>query len=121
MVGADSIWFAPSTTDAPPPHLRVRRCFMMAEFAVVPLTQNHLTGAVAEALEEVKKCQVHYQLGPMGTTLEGSPDQVFLALRKCYEKLAHSQSRILMTITLDSRKSDSTTLSEMVRSVESCF
>lgn len=94
---------------------------MMAEFAVVPLTQEHLTAAVAQALEEVKKCQVHYQLGPMGTTLEGNPDQVFLALRKCYEKLAHSNARVFMTIALDSRKTSSTTLSDMVRSVESCF
>jgi len=94
---------------------------MMAEFAVVPLTQSHLTGAVAEALEEVKKCQVHYQLGPMGTSLEGNPDQVFLALRKCYEKLAHSNSRIFMTITLDSRKTNSAALAEMVKSVESCI
>jgi len=94
---------------------------MMAEFAVVPLTQDHLTGAVAAALEEIKKCQVHYQLGPMGTSLEGSPDQVFLALRKCYEKLSHSNNRIFMTITLDSRKTDSTALAEMVKSVESCF
>ncbi|MFM8268846.1 MAG: MTH1187 family thiamine-binding protein [Pseudomonadota bacterium] len=94
---------------------------MMAEFAIVPLSKEHLSGAVALALEEIKKCQVHYQLGPMGTSLEGPSDQVFLALRKCYEKLSHSNSRILMTITLDSRKTDSTTLSEMVRSVESCF
>lgn len=93
----------------------------MAEFAIVPLSQEHLSVTVAQALEEIKKCQVHYQLGPMGTSLEGSPDQVFLALRKCYEKLSHSNARILMTITLDSRKTDSATLSEMVRSVESCF
>lgn len=94
---------------------------MMAEFAILPANQDHLTPSVAAAIHELKKCQVHYQLGPMSTSIEGSPDQVFLALRKCYEKLSHSNMRVFMTITLDSRATDATSLSERVSSVESQF
>ena len=92
---------------------------MLAEFSVLPLNQHHLSSAVATALSEVKKCQVHYQVGPMSTSIEGHPDQVFLALRKCFEKLAHSHDRVIMTITLDSRLTTAQSLSEMVSAVES--
>lgn len=92
---------------------------MMAEFAVVPLKQEHFSPSVAIALDEVKKCSVKFQLGPMSTSMEGTPDQVFLALRKVYEKLAHSQDRLFMTIALDSRDTKSSSLSDRVDSVES--
>lgn len=92
---------------------------MMAEFAVLPINKSHLSSSVATAIDELKKCQVHFQLGPMGTSLEGTPDQVFLALRKCYEKLSHSDGRIFMTITLDSRETKASSLAEVVSAVES--
>ena len=94
---------------------------MMAEFAILPAKQDHLSPAIATAIDELKKCQVHYQLGPMSTSIEGSPDQVFLALRKCYEKLAHSNQRVFMTITLDSSVTNATSLSDRIASVESQF
>jgi len=92
---------------------------MMAEFAVLPLNKNHLSGSVATAIGELKKCQVHFQLGPMSTSIEGSPDQVFLALRKCFERLSHSNDRVFMTITLDSRETKASSLAEVVSAVES--
>jgi len=92
---------------------------MMAEISVFPSKQEHLSPAVAVALEEIEKCQVHYQLGPMGTALEGHPDQVFLALRKVYEKLSHAHDRLFMTISLDSRETRSSSLLDRVSAVES--
>jgi len=91
---------------------------VLAEFAVLPLHQDHFTSSIATAIDELKKCRVHFNLGPMGTSVEGPPEQVFLALRKCFEKLSKSEGRILMTITLDSKNTNPSTLSEMVSSVE---
>jgi len=91
---------------------------VLAEFAVLPIHQDHFSSSIATALNEVKQCHVQFTLGPMGTSLEGTSDQVFLALRKCYEKLAKLEGRIVMTITLDSRKTNPTSLSEMINSVE---
>ena len=92
---------------------------MMAEFAIVPSKQEHLSPAIAIALEEIKKCTVKFQLGPMSTSVEGTPDQVFLAMRKVYEKLSHSHDRLFMTISLDSRETKSSSLSDRINSVES--
>jgi len=58
-------------------------------------------------------------LGPMSTSIEGTPDQVFLALRKCFEKLSHSDGRIFMTVTLDSQETKATSLAERITAVES--
>lgn len=91
---------------------------MMAEIAVYPLKQDHLSPAVAKALEEIKKCEVQYQLGPMSTSIEGTADQVFLALRKVYEKLAHSEERVFMNVSLDSISTQATSLADRVSSVE---
>lgn len=91
---------------------------VIAEFAVLPLHQDHFSSSIAKAIGEIKKCSVQFNLGPMGTALEGPPEQVFLALRKCYEKLSQTEGRVVMTITLDSRKTNASTLSEMVSSVE---
>lgn len=92
---------------------------MMAEIAVFPSKEDHLSPVIAVALDEIEKCQVHYQVGPMGTSLEGHPDQVFLALRKVYEKLSHSQDRLFMTVSLDSRETKASSLVDRVTAVES--
>jgi uncharacterized protein YqgV (UPF0045/DUF77 family) len=55
----------------------------------------------------------------MSTSIEGTPDQVFLALRKTFEKLSHSDGRIFMTITLDSQETKATSLAERITAVES--
>lgn len=91
---------------------------MMAEIAVYPSKQEHMSPAIAMALQEIKKCEVQYQLGPMSTSIEGTADQVFLALRKVYEKLAHSEERIFMSISLDSTPTRATSLADRVSSVE---
>lgn len=91
---------------------------MMAEIAVYPTKQAHFTPTIAKALEEIKKCEVQYQLGPMSTSIEGTADQVFLALRKVYEKLAHSEERLFMNISLDSSPTQATSLADRVSAVE---
>lgn len=91
---------------------------VLAEFAIVPTQQEHFSSSIALAIDEIKKCQVQFNIGPMGTALEGTSDQVFLALRKCFEKLSKTEGRLIMTITLDSRTTDPSSLSDMINSVE---
>jgi uncharacterized protein YqgV (UPF0045/DUF77 family) len=50
---------------------------------------------------------VNYQLGPMGTSVEGDVDKVFETLKKCFQLVQGNNSRIVMSVTLDSKETQS--------------
>jgi len=60
-----------------------------------------------------------YQLGPMGTAIEGEWDEVMRVVGQCYHALESDCDRIYVTIKADSRKGRTGGLAGKVASVRS--
>lgn len=91
---------------------------MLAEFALFPLGGEHLSEEVAKAVEELEASGLNFRVGPMGTTVEGDSKVVFDAIHKCYDRIARDHERVIMTITVDGRKSNQHPIAEMVPTVQ---
>jgi uncharacterized protein (TIGR00106 family) len=91
---------------------------MLAEFSIYPLDGLHLSKDVAKAIEVLENTGLKWQLGPMGTSVEGEPEQVFNAIQRCHLALAKDHGRVVTTVVIDDRKTQAHHLSEMVPSVE---
>jgi uncharacterized protein (TIGR00106 family) len=91
---------------------------MLAEFSICPLGKVGLSKEVAKVVDILDSCGVKYRLGPLSTCLEGTPDQVFAALRRCHEAMAREHDRVVIHIKLYERKDQAHSLTGMVDAVE---
>ncbi|MGA8109550.1 MAG: MTH1187 family thiamine-binding protein [Acidobacteriaceae bacterium] len=92
---------------------------MLAGFAVVPLgVADGVKELVAEALKIVDASGLDYELGAMGTTVEGEREQVMEVILACHERVLELAPRVLTNITLDERRGATGRLEGKVRDVE---
>jgi uncharacterized protein (TIGR00106 family) len=92
---------------------------VLAEFSIWPMDKGESVGAyVAGALDVVDRSGVPYRLGPMGTCLEGSWEQVMGVIGQCFQKMAQDCGRISCAIKIDYRKGHTGRLDGKVQSVE---
>jgi uncharacterized protein (TIGR00106 family) len=94
---------------------------MLAQFAVHPLDETHLSKDVAQMLEILDKEDVKYCLAPMATAVEGKWEHVMSAIRACHDAMRQKHERVITTITIDDRKGQSHHLDEIVPIVEKCL
>lgn len=78
---------------------------MVAEFAIYPMGEVHFSEVIAKMIEELKSSGIAYRIGPMGTSIEGEPTQVFEVLERCFEFIDKRYKRVIMNITLDNKPS----------------
>ena len=75
---------------------------MLAEISVVPSDHwDHLSPDVAETVRLIKSSGLHYQLGAMGTTVEGDPDEVFELIKRLHMNMRRHSHRIATSINID--------------------
>lgn len=92
---------------------------MLASFAVIPLgVTGGVKNLVAEALKIVDVSGLDYELGAMGTTIEGDRDRVMEVILACHRRVLELAPRVLTHITLDERKGASGRLAGKVQDVE---
>jgi uncharacterized protein (TIGR00106 family) len=96
----------------------MRRSTMLAEFSICPLGKVGLSKEIAKVVDVLESCHINYTLGPLSTCLEGTPDQVFTAIRRCHETLARDHDRVVTHIKLYERKDGPHSLAEMIDAVE---
>jgi uncharacterized protein YqgV (UPF0045/DUF77 family) len=60
---------------------------MLAQFSMWPLDNPHMTSDIARVATVLDRIGCVYQLGPMGTTIEGSWADVMHAIQACHEVL----------------------------------
>lgn len=61
---------------------------MIGEIAVVPQTKGPTRELVAEAIDEIARHGLRYQVGATGTSVEGDLDDILAAVRAITEQLA---------------------------------
>jgi uncharacterized protein (TIGR00106 family) len=92
---------------------------LLAEISMWPMDKGESVGAyVAGVLDVIDRSGLPYQLGPLGTCIEGEWDEVMAVLTQCFEHLSKQSNRIACTVKMDWRKGRSGGLEEKVRSVE---
>ena len=60
---------------------------MIGEITVVPQAEGPAREAVRRAVAEIARQGVHYQVGPMGTSVEGSLEAILEAVRAVESRL----------------------------------
>ena len=92
---------------------------VIIDLSIFPLDKgNSLSSHVARALKIIKDSGLAYELGPMGTSVEGDWDQVMGVVNSCFKELKKDCNRVYMALKLDYRKGSSGRLKSKVKSVE---
>ncbi len=92
---------------------------MLAEFSINPTSGPHVGEDIAKVIEILESSGVEYQLGPMGTTIEGDVKQVLTTIGLCHSMIAGKHPRVITTIVLDDCHDRQQTLSGAIARVES--
>ena len=91
----------------------------LLEFSMTPLDKGaSVSKYVARSLEIIDQSGVAYQLGPMGTCLEGSWSEVMAVITKCFERMSDDCERISVSIKVDHRRGRARPLKSKIASVE---
>ena len=78
---------------------------VVAEFSIVPAVDGSLRPYVKAAVSEIEKSGLDFEVGAMGTTLEGELDEVIEAIKKAHRAvLAAGAGRLVTSIKIDERK-----------------
>jgi len=91
---------------------------MVAEVSIVPMGKGmHLSAELAKILKVIDASGLDYRLGPMGTSIEGSFDEVMALIGRCHKLLRRGSSRVLTTIKIDDQKGARNRLTGKVNSI----
>ena len=93
---------------------------MLAELEIIPVgtASPSLSGLLAEVARLIDQSGLDYRVGPMGTVVEGSWDQVMNLARQCHQAVLRSTNRVMTTIRIDERK-DQPAAGRILRKVQS--
>ncbi len=93
---------------------------MLAFISVAPEDHwEHMSGDIAEAIKVLKKSGLEYEIGSMGTSVEGEPEAVMEALKAMHMALRKRSKRISTLIKIDDQVDRPLgRLKEKVRSVK---
>ena len=92
---------------------------VLLEFSMSPLGKGEsVSQYVAGSLTVIEESGVDYRLNPMGTVLEGTWDECFEVVRRCFERMRKDCPRISCIIKVDYRKGHRGRLVSKTASVE---
>jgi len=92
---------------------------MLVEFSMVPLGTEAagLGKYVAGLMDILDQSGLAYQLGPMGTVVEGDWDEVMSVIRDCQERMRAHTGRVVTRILIDDREGATGRITGKVESV----
>lgn len=92
---------------------------VIVEFSLNPLDQGgSIAKPVSRAVDIISRSGLSYELGAVGTTIEGELDEVMDLLTECIEDLSKNSDRVTFSIQGDFRKDDYPRLKKNVSRVE---
>ncbi|MEK7574201.1 MAG: MTH1187 family thiamine-binding protein, partial [Patescibacteria group bacterium] len=92
---------------------------VVAEISAFPIGEGEsLSQSVAEAVKVIKESGLKYQIGAMGTAVEGEWGQIIKLFTKCRDKLIASHNRIYLMLKIDERKSPTHGIIHKIKAVE---
>jgi len=92
---------------------------MVVEFSAFPLGGAvSMSGRLTRVMRLIKAGGLPYTVGAMGTSIEGSWDEVMPLIRRCHEALLVNGERVMTHIVIDDRKGARGRLRGKVASLE---
>ncbi len=92
---------------------------VIVEMSIFPLDKGEsLSPYVSRAVRIIKESGVKFQLGPMGTCLEGEWEEVMAVVNRCFQDLKRDSRRIHVNLKVDYQEGKDNRLEGKVRSVE---
>ncbi len=92
---------------------------MLAAFSVSPVGQEDSVGdVVAGVVRLVRESGLANETGPMFTTVEGEPDEVFTLLSRCLTYVERYAPRVSMVVKIDHRPGHEGQLTAKVERIE---
>ncbi|MDP3947877.1 MAG: MTH1187 family thiamine-binding protein [bacterium] len=74
---------------------------------------------IALILKHLKENHIKYHLSPMGTTIEGTIEEILNTAKRIHElPFSEGAKRVLTTISIDDRRDKAVTMEEKVLSIE---
>lgn len=90
---------------------------MLVELAITPLDKVYSGRDIAKVVEILKSTGLSFQVGAMGTCIEGDWEPVFAAVRRCHEAVTRDHERVMTSISIDDRRHCHHPLAEIVKSL----
>lgn len=92
---------------------------ILLELSIYPLAAGEsLSGFIARCVEVIERSGLKYQLGPMGTTIQGtSMAELFGVVAQCIEVVRRDCPRVVANIKLDVREGPAASIDERVEHV----
>ena len=92
---------------------------VLAEFSMFPTDKGEsVSQYVSKVLDTIDSSGLTYQLTPMGTVLEGSWDEVFGLISRCFKVLEPQCNRISVNIKVDFRKGEKSRMTSKIAKIE---
>ncbi len=92
---------------------------VLVDLSIFPLDKgDSLSAHVARALKIIRDSGLPYEIGPMGTSLEGEWDEVMGVVNNCFQELKKDCDRVYLALKMDYRKGPSGRIESKVRSVQ---
>jgi len=77
---------------------------VVAEFSIIPIVEGSLRPFVKTAVASLDTSGLKYEVGAMGTTVEGTLDEVFEAIKSAHlAVIAAGAGRVVTSIKIDDR------------------
>lgn len=94
----------------------------IAEFSVAPTGKaSGMSAYVARCLDLVDRSGLPYKLGPMGTVVEGSVDDILALIAACHKAVAADCDRVSTYVKIDDRKGAKGQIEGKVAAVETAL
>ncbi len=91
----------------------------IAELTIFPLDRGiHMSPFVARAIRVISDSGLPFELGPMGTCIEGDAAEVMECAGRCLTALTEMSDRVYMVVKLDWRAGTDDRMKAKVRAVE---
>jgi uncharacterized protein (TIGR00106 family) len=75
---------------------------MLAFISVAPEDHwEHMSPYIAKLVKLIEKSGLNYELGPMGTSIEGAPEAVFKVLEEMHMAMRKESKRVSTFIKID--------------------
>ena len=93
---------------------------MLAFISVAPEDHwDHMSPYIAKIIKLIEKSGLDYELGPMGTSIEGAPEAVFKVLQEMHMAMRKDSKRVSTLIKIDDQTDRPVgRMKEKVKSVE---
>jgi uncharacterized protein (TIGR00106 family) len=90
----------------------------MVDFSIFPVDKGSSVSAyVSKVVQVIRESGLAYQVGPMGTCIEGPWAEVMNVIDHCFQILEADSDRIYLTIKGDFRRGMSGRIESKVKSV----